>query len=293
MKRLVLVFLLIAVCSCSKNNTKEFSLTNHIPDDSELVIISKEMGSFLNDLSENELLKNSGLPFNMKTTGQLKPLENFNLSNETALAFSNSSTDRSIYTLITKKDSSLLTLDSIKNKSVETIKEDDLEFQKISIDDAQFFLFETETASIISNSKSKISEIEQKENLLKSSSFNKAYQASNPNKTTLFFNHTLLGSKMKEFFMNMNFPGFENFADWSMLDIDISISQLTGNGISLGENKGLSIFTNSIPQRSETGQICPGDFVSFSSANYENFEIIYSNQNQTSKDSLAPKLPAI
>ncbi|MCH4824534.1 hypothetical protein ML462_15280 [Gramella lutea] len=294
MKRLILVLLIISLYSCSKNKSTEFKVYKYLPKDSEMVIISQDMGNFIKNLSDNDLVTKSGFPLKDRFSKELSRLKELNFKHETAIAFSGLGSENIAFTLVTKKDSSLLSLDSIKNKSVETFKQKNLEFKNIKFEDTEFFMFEAETTSIISNSRENLIESGKIENPLSSQNFQKAYHASSPEKTTIFYNHNRLGSVFKEFFQKLHFPAFTNFAEWSILDLDFAKNQIRGNGISLGnqESASLNLFKNTSPQQSETSAVCPEDFISFLSLNYENFENLYESPLK-SIDSTTFKYPEV
>ena len=295
MKRLILVFLIITALSCTENKKEDFIIRDHIPADSELILITSNINELIKDLEQNDFLSKSDFPLKNRLTKQLSHLPLLNLKSETGLTFTNLSSETFIYTLITKRDSSLIPLDSVQNKSVETLKEEDIEFQRISIDDSKFFLYESGNTAIISNSKQKILESEKSENLLKSKGFNRAYDASDKSKSSIFLQHEKLKPTFFSFFKNMKFPGFKNFADWTVMDIELTNTYIKSNGISLSDHTGnfLSIFSNTRPQQSEMGKICPDDFISFYSVSFSSFKNLYENYQKFGKDSLSVDYPKI
>ncbi|HKJ49567.1 MAG TPA: hypothetical protein VJ973_10780, partial [Christiangramia sp.] len=170
-----------------------------------------------------------------------------------------------------------------------------LEFKRMNLNEAKFFFLETGNAAIISNSKQIILNAGNQEKLLRSTSFNKALEASDKNKTSIFLNHELISAELSTIFQNMKFPGIQNFAAWSVLDIDISDANIKLNGISLNGNKEniLNRFRNINPQQSEIGKICPDDFISFYSVGFSNFEKLYKNKLNSGKDTIRSEYPGI
>ncbi len=295
MKRYVLVILIISLISCTKDRQEDFYIQNLIPEDSELILVSPDIKAFMEDLRSNDLLSKSKFPLKSRLTNELGFLGLLNLKNETGLAFSNLSSQDVKYTLITQRDSSLIPFDSIQNKKVETLKEGDVEFKYIEIEDSKFYLYEKGSTVFITNSKQRIFDYDAGEKLLKSPDFKKAFEAADGNKTSVFLQHSKLPDDLTSFFNDLNFPSLKELANWSSFDLDIAKSQIKINGISLGNTGGnfLGIFSKSDPRQSEVGKVCPDDFLSFYSLGFSSFENIYKNFNKTRKDSLRRDYPEV
>ncbi|QYA25323.1 hypothetical protein G3I01_07285 [Gramella sp. MT6] len=295
MKRLILVFLIISLFSCTENRKVEFNILNLIPDNSELVVITPNPEVFLDELNSNDLLGKSQFPLKTRITKELGFLRFLNLKNEAGLSISNLSSQDLSYTLITKRDSSLIPFDSIKNKAVETFNKGNVEFKRISIEDSKFFLYEKGNTSFITNSKQRVLDYDSGEKLLNSASFKRAFDASDPNKTSVFLQHSKLPEDLSSFFNDLKFSVFKNFAGWSSVDLDLTRSEIKINGISLKNNEGnfLSIFTDNDPRQSEIGKICPSDFVSYYSLGFSSFQNLHTNLKKIRKDSLSKSYPEI
>ena len=295
MKRFILVCLIISLISCAENRNKTFLIQDQIPKDSELILITPDFEKFMTELELNDFLTKSNFPLKSRISKKLGYLRLLNLNNETALAFSNLSSEDLNYTIITRRDSSLIPFDSIKNKMVETHKEGGLEFKSISIENSKFFLYEQDNTSIITNLKQRILDYGSEDKLLRSPGFKNAFNASDGNKTSIFLQHKQLPTGFSSFFNTLNFPAFKNFAEWSTLDVDIASSEIKINGISLGGPEGnfLDLFSNTNPQQSEIGKICPDDFISFYSLGFSSFKNLYANFKETRGDSLAANYPAV
>ena len=295
MKKFILVLLIATIFSCKEESKLDFRIQDHIPENSEVILMTPDLEYLLAETRGNKFLNQSKFPLKKNISAQLQFLFSLNLNNETGISFSNLSTKTPIYTLITKRDSNLIMLDSVQNKSIETFKEGSLEFKRMNLNEAKFFFLETGNAAIISNSKQIILNAGNQEKLLRSTSFNKALEASDKNKTSIFLNHELISAELSTIFQNMKFPGIQNFAAWSVLDIDISDANIKLNGISLNGNKEniLNRFRNINPQQSEIGKICPDDFISFYSVGFSDFEKLYKNGLNSGKDTIRSEYPGI
>lgn len=281
--------------SCSNEEGKDFNLQDQLPEKSEVVVRTPNLTQLLKELDENNFFKQSKFGLKKELSAQLSYLKELDIKKETGIAFSNLSSANPIYTLITSKDSTFLSLDSIQNKSIETIREGELEFKRIVIEDSKFFLYENEQAIILSNSRKNIQNIHNEGDRLNSSSFKKAFEASDKSKTSVFINHNKIGAGLSNFFGKLNFPGFGKFAEWSVLDLDLSKSGIKGNGISLGKQESdlLHIFSNTNSVESEFSKICPVDFISLYSIQFSSFPDFYKNHKKLSTDSTNVNYPKI
>jgi len=291
MNRFIVFLTILSFIACSKKQETEFSIIDYIPNDSETIILTNNLHTFIESLNNNSFLKGSEFALKTELSKQLKFTQFLNFKSETSINLSNISSKPIVYSIITKKDSGLVRLDSIQNKSVETLKEQGIEIQRIVIEDSKFFLYETKSTSIISNSKSKILDIAKNQNLLKSEAFKSAFNASDPNKTSIILRNSAF-SESSAFFDNFNFPGFKHFAEWSSLDLDITSSEIKVNGISLtGTGQSfLDVFSGMDPREIETPKVCPEDFLTFYSFSFDS-DKLRSNLKNISKDSIKRDLP--
>ncbi|MBT8295717.1 MAG: DUF3352 domain-containing protein, partial [Gramella sp.] len=295
MKKFILVFLIATIFSCNEEKKRDYGIQNYLPQNSELILITPDVDQFLTGIENNEFLNQSDFSLKRNISEQLSYLTSLNFNSETAFSFSRLSSNTPIYTLITKQDSSLIPLDSIQNKIVETVKEAGLEFNRISIGENKFFLLEKNEAVVISNSKQNIINTGNQENLLRSGSFAKALQAADNKITSVFLNHELLEPSLSKLFSQLKFPGIKNIAGWSVLDVDLTEAQIRTNGLSLinRENSILKAFQSNEPQQSEIGKICPDDFISYFSVSFSDYEKFYKNTPKYEQDSTITEYPGI
>lgn len=294
MKRFIFFIAVISVLGCSQEHTPDFNLIDYIPGDAELILILNDFQNFSKSLNNNNFISQSEFGLKQRLTRQLNFTRNLKFISKTGINFSELSSETPTYTIITKKNPDLLVLDSIQNKAMETITEDDIKFKKLTLEKNLFFLYEIDSTSIISNSKNKIFEIAKGQNLLNSGSFKNVYNAADPNKNSVFIKNTGL-KEISNLFENLNFPGFRNFSEWLLLDLDIKASEIKVNGISLnGENDSfLDILFEVDPQQIEIGKICPEDFLSFYSFSFSSLENLQKNLKKVSNDTLPIALPKI
>lgn len=293
MKKLIILILAVSIFSCSTDKKTEFSLSDHIPQETEVFIVSPDLKAFIKELESNDFVKNSEFPLKEKIATQLDYLKYLNLKKETGISFSNLSSETISYTIHTRKDSTLIQLDSVRNKSIETIREGDISFQRIELDNNTFFLHEAGNSAFISNSRQLILDIGNNKNLLEDNSFQKAYTAADPNKTSVLIKHGSL-EVLAGFFESFQFPDFGNFSNWSILDLDLTKSEIKANGLSLNSSdKILRSFSETSPKNIESVKVCPEDFLSLYALSYSSFEKFHSNLQKIRKDSIPYDYPEV
>ncbi|MUP47400.1 hypothetical protein E0K83_16790 [Gramella sp. BOM4] len=281
MKKLMILAWIFILTACSNTKQEDFSLIDHIPENSELVVLSPNLKQLLSDVKENTFFAKSGFPFKDRIKKELAFLPYLNLRNQTGIAFSDLKNTFN-YSLITQKDSMLIPFDSIKNKSIESIRDGNLEYKKISLENSVFYLRELGNTVIISNSEKSLGDKEDASKSSVTNGFKEAYQASDPKKTSVFLNHK--AGIFHSVFKEIGFPNIQAFAGWSVLDLDINPSEIRINGVSLTAKTTTSpgMLQNSRPRVLEIGKVCPKDFISLFA-----FSLDSSKENQESpRDSI-------
>lgn len=279
MKKLLVFFLALLTFSCSQNNSGDNSLINQAPDKTEYLVSSPDLNNFLKELEKNKLLTDSDFGVKSKLINTFSYFRNLNISSSSLLSIWNITEKSPEYLLITKQDSTLINLENERNKSVETIHSEGFSYKKYQLTDATFFMYENKNWTYISNRPSILREAVQNEKSSENSSLNKAYEATDPSKTSLIFKNSSSADLIKPYFSKFGFSNTNNIGSWFALDLDLTENAISLNGISLNSNGG---NINKIPVRNnECLQIVPDNFISFYSFGFD-----YAISNNE-KDSIA------
>lgn len=288
MKRYIVLVVILTIFACSQPEETKFDLKKHIPEDTDLFLVSPHLDSLEAIITSNNFLESYHPDITENIRKDLGFLKLLNFKERAGISFSGLEKEKWTYVILTKKDSSLITLDSIKNKSVESIQQDGLAYRKIELEGNSFYLFETGNTSVITNSRTRIKEIEQETNTMQQQNFFKVFDAADANKTSLIYN----GKAEKQLFDllgNFEIAHKKNMASWSILDLEITQNEIGFNGISLtSEEDFIDRFQNSKPQQIEVARIIPEDFVHFYSLSFNEYQNI-----KISKDSLQNRYPAV
>jgi hypothetical protein len=192
-----------------------------------------------------------------------------------------------VYTLIFK-DKPKFQLDSIKNKSVESIKTEGHNYLKMVLEDNAFFISKENIPFIASNSEEKLRQLLNEKKLLKTEDFKRVYSAIDPNKTSVIFNHKNFKAFQQNLFPNLELQNVENYANWSAIDLDITKDGISFNGLSIAANSSYlhKIFQNSGTVVQEFASITPSNALGFTAIGYRNPEIFLRNLKNFIGDSI-------
>lgn len=236
MKKSLFTFLSILLLFSCQNGEKVKNLSDFIPNDAALIIQTSNLKQFQQDLKALSILKENSLSAKSSIQNDLGFLKYADSLTETLISISVSKNSKFTYTIISKQQPNFQ-LDSIKNKSIENIKAEGLNYQKLSLEGNEFFISEENTPFIISNSETQLKQILKKEKLLKNEGFEKAYKAIAPKKTSLIINHARLENFQQSLFLNLDLENVKNYAGWSAVDLEFSKSGISFNGLSIPDGK--------------------------------------------------------
>ncbi|MFV8225013.1 hypothetical protein [Christiangramia aquimixticola] len=263
MKRFLVLLIILSCYACSKPESAKFEIKNHIPADTELFLLSPDLGLLEEELATNKIFTNFSPTFSAKIQQNLGFLKDLQFNNRAGISFSRLGSDNWDYLIITKKDSSLINLDSIQNKSVESLNLNGQNLKKIGLENDSFYLKETGNANLISNSRELLLDFQPNSNPEEMEDFFKVFNATDPGKTSILFEDRA----EKKLFNILKKFGIENsthFAGWSAIDFKTEDHKLIFNGLSLKkEDSFINRLQQSPSQEPEASKITPKDFISF------------------------------
>ncbi len=275
MKQFLPVFIFLFLVSCSKDQPSSFQSKSYVPPNAQIILCSPDILSFRDALGKNQFLKEfeSGLPNKLSET--LSFLEYYKITGESVLSLSEPVKKNTPYIYAGKLDSVLVNLDSIAEKQIETIKTEGYKFQKISLDNSDFTLYQSGDVMIFSNDYRNILTILKNEEPL-SPELDKIFHTTDPKKNSLCIKNDAFPNSILEQISGSGFQDFENIAHWIAVDIDISESELVFNGISIPKNdsKTFNVFSGSNPSPTEILEVVPQKFQNFYSVSLEDFSSI-------------------
>ncbi|SKB44709.1 hypothetical protein SAMN05660776_1067 [Salegentibacter holothuriorum] len=285
-KSLFAFFSILLFLSCQKSEKIE-SLIGFIPNDAAVIIQTSNLKQFQLDLNSLPFFEENSLSVIDNIQKDLGFLKYTDSITESIITLSISKEAKFRYTFISKQQPNF-ELDSIPNKSIENIKVEGLNYQKLSLEGNEFFVSIGNGPFIISSSETQLRQILKKEDLLKNKSFTKAYKAISPNKTSLIINHAKLKSFQQNLFPNLELENVKNYAGWSAVDLEFSKNGFSFNGLSIPDNeKNLhKILAKAGTVSIEFAKIVPENSGGFAALGYQDSEIFLQNLKGFKQDSV-------
>ena len=286
-----LISLLFLLASCSSEETVKVENTRLIPNETELVMITPDFSDLKKDLLRNPIVLTNSSNLKSRIQNQLSFLNKLRFNSELLVTFSSLENETFSFTISTRKDSSFFQLDSLPNKKVESFKENGVNFKRYTLENDKFLVTEVGDYYIISNSRTKLSQISKGENLLEDEKFKKVLASRDPTKTSIILSKNLKLGLLDNFFSGFGQFSFEKLAGWTLLDLDLEGDHIKINGITLKseEPNYQDLLSDQQPGISENSNLIPSSFTSFSTINYNNFEIFDSQRSTFTSDSIQTK----
>jgi len=264
---LIFVPLLFGVLeSCDKTPSKTGTLMDFVPENASVVFKILNFDNLQADIEHNSLLskfdKTSPYSFFSENASLLK---NLHPTSPSLLCINKVNDSVSAYTFISKQTKNLFQIDSIKNKTIETLTLDKQSFQRITIDKNLAYLAIIDSVFVVSSSQQILQDI-LKGKTERNEIFKKVFNLPSSNNFTAL----LRGEKV-----NVNDSTKIEFTSWSAMDIAIMPESFTAIGITMATDsipQLLNVFDGQIPQQNDVSTIIPTDALGALSFTFDDAE---------------------
>lgn len=265
---LFIPILLGVFASCDNSPSKTGTLMDFVPKNAAVVFKISNFENLQADIENSALLsKFENTEIYSYFTKKDKILKNLHPTSQSLLSINKINDSVSAYTFITKHTDKLFQLDSVKNKSVETLTLDKKSFQRVSIDENTAYSTIIDSVLVVSSSQQIIQDILNGKTE-RDATFKKVFNLPSSNDFT-----ALLRGKKE----TINDSIKINFTSWSALDINFSSENFTATGISMATDtipQLLNIFEGQIPQQNDVALLIPSDAKSALSFTFNDAESI-------------------
>ena len=265
---LFIPILLGVFASCDNSPSKTGTLMDFVPENAAVVFKISNFENLQADIENSALLsKFENTEIYSYFTKKDKILKNLHPTSQSLLSINKINDSVSAYTFITKYTDKLFQLDSVKNKSVETLTLDKKSFQRVSIDENTAYSTIIDSVLVVSSSQQIIQDILNGKTE-RDATFKKVFNLPSSNDFT-----ALLRGKKE----TINDSTKINFTSWSALDINFSSENFTATGISMATDtipQLLNIFEGQIPQQNDVALLIPSDAKSALSFTFNDAESI-------------------
>lgn len=285
-------FLFIA---CTTDKEKTGNLIHYIPDETSLLIKSANFSTLSSDIKNNSFLSAfSKMPFhtffsdNLEFAGYLNPVS------EVLLSTSSENDSTHHLTLITRQHPGLFELDSIPEKTLETLTYEEISLQRLTLSNNIVYTTMVDSVFIASSSQKILESILLKRKNEKrkpiSPQFERAYSTLGAQDISILINGERFSKTLQKAFPKSE--KLPSFASWISLDAEVQPGQLKLNGIALAQDtipQLLSVFKGTSPQKNLLGMVTPSSASGFVSYTYDDFDVLKKNLKpfQQKKDTLS------
>ena len=157
---LFIPILLGVFASCDNSPSKTGTLMDFVPENAAVVFKISNFENLQADIENSALLsKFENTEIYSYFTKKDKILKNLHPTSQSLLSINKINDSVSAYTFITKYTDKLFQLDSVKNKSVETLTLDKKSFQRVSIDENTAYSTIIDSVLVVSSSQQIIQDI--------------------------------------------------------------------------------------------------------------------------------------
>lgn len=289
MKKILMVLFVAFLAGCANNNSGSEDLTNFIPDNSVIILKLQDPDLFFSNLKNNEFLrKNNDHPLSKELKARLSLLDFLPHNDPAYLSFSLSKDNTADFTFISRGKPNV-SLDTVKNKMVETFTTKDQKITKYTIEDQVAFMAIKDSIHILSSSKELLeNSLASKNHLSTSTDFQKAMKASSA-RPGIFINHQQLTPVLKKWFPKEDLDLINNFSNWTVVDADITQAAIKLNGITTAGDtvpKSVNLFKGVGTSENLLAGITPLDSKGFFSITFREFQKLNQNLRVYNKDTL-------
>lgn len=294
MKKLLLPLLVLFILGCSSEKEKAGVLIHYLPDDPALVIRSNSFSTLSSDLKNNSFLSVfSKLPVYDFFESNLEFSSHLNANSEVLISVSSPNDSTHFVTLLTRQHPELFQLDSLTDKTVETLSYDDIILQKITLNNKVFYTSIIDSVFIAGNSQKNVESILKRQTSKQKHIFDDEFERAYNTLGTQDFSMLINGKTFKNTYKSLLPEGQEppQFASWVAVNAEVQPGHFKVNGIALAKDtipQLMNVFKNTYPQKNLLAQVTPATASGFVSYTYHDFDIIERNLKnfQPKKDSL-------
>jgi hypothetical protein len=255
--------------SCDKTPPKTGTLMDFVPQNTSVVFKISNFENLQADIENNSLLSKfeKTSPYLFFSENKIL-LKNLHPTSQSLFCINTINDSLSAYTFISKQTKNLFLPDSLKNKTIETLKLDDQSFQRITIDKQIAYSAIIDSVFVVSSSQQILLDI-LKGKTERGDTFKKVFNLPSSNEFTAL----IRGNKVA-----INDSTKVAFTSWSALDVAITPESFTATGITLATDsipQLLNVFENQIPQQNDVSALVPTDAlgaVSFTFNDAEKFQ---------------------
>ena len=282
MKNSILVLLFFLLLSCSDKDNTALPLLSYVPENAFLIIKIENHEAFKNTIESNDFLSDLATSTTYKSIlEKVQYLKYLSPKSESIIALSETTDKQFEFVYITDQTADLINIDSIQNKTVESIAVANSTFDRYTIEDLPFYSLVANQKAIISSSKALLEQLNRKLTTQQPETLKKLYSIANNKPASIFINlnnsHSLIATIAKEHSKMM----VSGFSDWISLDLKPNQKNLNLSGLSIANDSTwnyIDLFANTKPLANLTATFAPSQADAILSYTFEDYTTFAKNQ---------------
>ncbi|MEP3209333.1 MAG: ribonuclease HII [Maribacter sp.] len=283
MKNGILVLLFFLLFNCSDQDSTALPILSYVPENAFLIVKIENHEAFKNTIENNDFLSDLATSTTYNSIlEKVQYLKYLSPKSESILALTQTSDNQFEFVYVTDQTADLINLDSIQNKTVESIAFANATFDRYTIEDIPFYSLVANQKAIFSSSKILLEQLEGKFTTQQPETLKKLYTIANENKpASIFINlnnsNSLISTIAKENSKMM----VSGFSDWISLDLKPNQKNLNLSGVSIANDSTwnyIDLFANTKPLPNLTASFAPAQADAILSYTFENYATFAKNQ---------------
>lgn len=276
----------VVIFGCVKEKKTAVPLLDYIPQNASIIIKINDLQYFKSSIGDNNFLKtiaSSGLYESVFE--KVKPLDYLQTDSESILAFSELGKENFEFTFVTDESPILFNLDSLKNKSVETITYEGQSFDTYQIDGTALYSFKTGGKIVVCSAQVLL------ENLVRnlgkskiSSMLKRLYGTSNNSRpASIFLNLDKDNGMLRSCLKEDSKINTSAFSDWVSVDLSTGPDHMQLNGVSVSNDSiknYVNLFRNTNPLTNIISSFAPMHADAILSYTFDDYSIFAKNQQR-------------
>mgnify|MGYP003111222344 CR=1 FL=1 len=279
-KTVLLLLCITLLIGCDQQQTSSRELSAFVPQDATWVVKVSNLEVLQNELANNTLLSAFETAVIYKTLNKKGSLLSYiHPKSESVISFTKRNDSVWDYTLATKQDSLLFVIDSVPNKSVETLTYDGIAIQRITLNDTKGFTAIKDSVFIASTSQQQLQRI-LKGDVPVSGTFEKAFNVLKNNELT-----TIIPKPTYQFSDGKPHP----LANYATMDVILGPNGISASGVALTQDTVpglLSVFKGQVAQQNDLETVIPNSAIKATSITMSDASLFISNISKYRGDSL-------
>lgn len=279
----VLVPLIFLFFNCSNEDNSVQPLLHYVPENSFLIVKIKDHNTFKNTLENNDFFSDLAVSNTYKKIrNKVQYLKYLSPKSESILALTETADKHFEFLYVTDKTADLFNLDSIQNKTVESVEVANSTFDKYTIDNESFYTLTTKQQVIISSSDLLLEKLYDKTRNQQPETLRKLFTKTNKNKpATIFVNMNNSSSLLSTISKGNSKIDISGFSDWISLDLNNTANSIKLNGLSIANDSTwnhVDLFANTKPATNRIASIAPSKADAILSYTFDDYSAFAKNR---------------